>query len=587
MLLPENTDDNSGVSEVIGFVLVLGLLVLALAVFQVTAVPIWNENVELNHNTQVQNEMQEIRNAVLTTANSGGSATGSVKLGTDYPNRVVLRNPPASTGRLETTEVRTVTVENATIGGNADLFWDSRGGEIRLDTRRIRYTPSYNEYQNAPTTFYENSVVYNDQDGGTAPITEQSVVDGDRINLVSVNGSLSETGSERANFDSSPLSAPSNRISMTDEGSGGNVTLELPTDLSASDWERLLEEEMVGEGGNVVNVSKPSDTVRIELAESNYTLRTAGVGVGSDKSEPGPAYITEVSGDGESVPEGGTVTLVAEVRDRYSNPVPGETVVVSEDSGNRILGDTKTTDPEGRVRFRYDTTGLSGNVDVKLEMQGGSADYENVTLGFEVFSSSTSTDGDGAYSTYWVTDPPGSQGVVDLTMETAPVADGARVEYSVNDTSLATVSPETGFTSTGGMNTTTLKARGNGTVKVYTSSGGSGDVVNVTMDVSQLPPFFEGLTATVSIQEQQDRIRNAEFDYTLNSVGTVDFSIVGVGSETETGETGTVTVDPAGQENLPVTLEGDINGGECLRIEVPSGSNDGEVFDLVNDGIEC
>jgi len=487
----EATASDRGVSEVIGFVLVLGLLVLALATIQLGAVPIWNEGVELDHNEQVQDEMQDVRSAMLTTATSGGSASESLKLGTDYPNRVVLRNPLSSTGRLETTVERTVTVENATLGGNADLFWDSMGGNVTLETRDIRYTPSYNEYRNAPTTSYENSVVYNDQGNGTAPISGQSVVDNNRISLVFVNGSLSETGSRRVNVDTSPLSAPANSLSVTDDASAGNLTLELPTNLSEGNWENLLRDETLDEGGNVVNVSKPGDSVRIELANSTeYTLRTAKVGVGDETAETKPAYITDVEGDNESVPAGTTVTLVAEVRDKYSNGVQGATAKVADDTGNKIDGQERTTDPDGRASFRYDTSGLLGTQEVEAEIQGATEEYENVTFTVDVFDSGAASSGGGAYTTFWKTadftlDASSSTSTA-LTMGTSPVTQGARVEYAVNNTTVGTVSQSIDDTNSDGENTTVLSANENGTVKVYTSSGGSGDVVNVT--VENFPP---------------------------------------------------------------------------------------------------
>jgi hypothetical protein len=141
-----------------------------------------------------------------------------------------------------------------------------------------------------------------------------------------------------------------------------------------------------------------------------------------------------------------------------------------------------------------------------------------------------------------------------------------------NDTNVATVS---GSTVTG---------QGGGVARI--TGEYDGETVDERLTVEAPPPEFTSLTAEVDIQEQQDRLRSAEFSYSLESSNTVTFTVEG-SSETVMGTSDTVTVNPSGQQDLPVTLRGEIQGGECLEIEVPPGTNNGETFDLVADGTGC
>jgi hypothetical protein len=129
---------------------------------------------------------------------------------------------------------------------------------------------------------------------------------------------------------------------------------------------------------------------------------------------------------------------------------------------------------------------------VRASINGDTAAYENVTFELTGFSSTgPGGGGGGAYDTFWITDDKTGDDAhdvqqdgqtVNLKMGTFPTADGARVEYSVNNTVIGEVSPDRDFTNSDGRNTTTLTVKKNGSIKIYTSSGGSGDDLNVTVE---------------------------------------------------------------------------------------------------------
>jgi hypothetical protein len=326
---------DAAVSEVIGVVLMLGLAVLLVAVLQVAAVPVWNEAVEIDHSREVQDGMEVVREAVLSTAGSGGASSASVKLGTDYPNRVVLRSPPPSSGRLRTVGEGQVVVENVSFGNSkADGYWSNVTPD--LPTRALVYTPDYNEYLDAPSTGYENTVVYSQGDG-EASLTDATLVDGDVITIPVLNGTVSEVGSGRATVDLRPRSVSETSVEVSANGAGPH--LRLPTRLSQGTWDALLGDE-TGVSHNV-----DGGTLELTLTGGDYRLRMAEVSVDGSGTDLAPAYITEV--DSLSVDE----KVVVEVRDKYNNPYAGAEVAVSSGDCDEA---SRTTGQEGRATFDCD-----------------------------------------------------------------------------------------------------------------------------------------------------------------------------------------------------------------------------------------
>ncbi len=181
---------------------------------------------------------------------------------------------------------------------------------------------------------------------------------------------------------------------------------------------------------------------------------------------------------------------------------------------NEILGgrsDVTATDVGDRVELSFD----GGDYRVSCAVVGLDG-----TPAFTPPSDGGSTGSDAAYDTEWL-DPSGEPGTtscsdtrctlnasiskkLDLTAGTSPTAQDATVRFSVSDRSVGTVSPATSETGSGGDASTRLRARSNGTVKVYAASGGSGDVIDVT--VTDFPP----LRTTAVFADNQKKITTAE-----------------------------------------------------------------------------
>ena len=230
--------DDRAVAVQIGAVILLGFLMISLSLYQATVVPNENREVEFQHNQRVQSDMLEVRNAILGTAATGSASPAAVELGTQYPTRAVAINPSPPSGTLSTSSLGTVQVRNAVADDAATTepdypetadFWN--GTTQNYTTKSLEYRPSYANYDNAPTTVYENGLVYNRFRSGNVTRSGQPVVAGTRISLVALSGNLSRGGTSSLVVDPEAVSVSTRTISVTNESAGENVSVVVPSEL--------------------------------------------------------------------------------------------------------------------------------------------------------------------------------------------------------------------------------------------------------------------------------------------------------------------------------------------------------------------
>ncbi|NEU56109.1 hypothetical protein [Halorussus sp. MSC15.2] len=513
--------DDRGVTVQIGTVLLFAVLIVLLSTYQASVVPQQNEQVEFNHNQQVQSQLQDFRDELLRTAVTGSGGSASVALGTRYPVRAFFVNPAPPSGTLATTSPADVRLVNAKAAGETGDYWN--GDDRSFRTRGVTYEPLYHVYQDPPTTVYRNGVLYNRFDDANRIEAGQRLVRGNTVSLVALGGSLSKSSSGTASVNIRPVSSATRTVTVRNED-GEELAVVVPTKLSVTEWRELLEGERDPEeddpGKHVTAVEDAgSDRVRISLEPGVYELRLAKVGVGSDVNEPTATYAVDVEGNGATVRADGTQRVVAEVRDEFNNPVSGVSVTVTDSPSGGDLYDaetgdpsdtTVTTDDRGRAVFTYDPTadaGGTGTDTFALGFDGpddddteGSTAAETVPYEVHVRGQSDTGGGDHAYRVDWreaesdadngnaltcdsdetCTWDASASETVTLTVGTDPTAQNADVAFSVSDTSVASVSGSAiGTTGPDGTTTVTVRAEGNGEVRVYGSSGGSGDALTI------------------------------------------------------------------------------------------------------------
>lgn len=359
-MITKLTADDRGVSEVVGAILVFGLLIALMAILQTQAVPAANEEVEYNHNQEVQSDLVKFQETASRVAASGSSESTRIRMGTTYPSRMLFFNPRSPGGELRTAGSGSVGIYNVEA---TDPVVDKHfGGSLTgLESKRVEYRPNYNEYRNSPTTTLEYGAVY--RDFGEEKIVDNpgQIISGNTVSLTFFTGDLSHTSGRAVSVEAQPTSAPTRTVSV--QPTANVMTLHLPTKLTASEWEQI-----VGDEENVVDVRdvQDADAVEIDLdGDETYNLRMSQIGLGSGVQSPDAAYIAPVRTHNIQTAQANRLPI--EVRDKYNNPVSGETVNLRVDTGEFQNGqktiESRTVE-DGQPAAQY-FTGQTGTVTIE------------------------------------------------------------------------------------------------------------------------------------------------------------------------------------------------------------------------------
>ncbi|MFC7140563.1 hypothetical protein ACFQMA_12095 [Halosimplex aquaticum] len=353
--------DTRAVSPVIGAVFLLAIAVLSIGVFQTTAIPALNSQVEFEHSQEVQSDVVGLAATADRVADGGRAQRTTVSLGLRYPTRLFFVNPPPVSGTLRTTEAGTVALENVRAAGETGDYWN--GTTRTVQTRAVVYAPDYNEYGAAPTTVFEPWVVYDIAGDRSLARTATDLVDGRRISLVALDGRFSRSAPGRVSVSVSPASAPVETVTVAN--GTDPVTLTVPTRLRNDTWAELLADELDRAGAEddryVTAFScereppSPCGNLTLTLERGTYELALGEVAVGDHASEPSAAYLTDSDGNASSVLETGRQRLAVAARDRFDNPVSGVSVTAAVTEGpGTVRPVSPVTDGDGRAAFVYD-----------------------------------------------------------------------------------------------------------------------------------------------------------------------------------------------------------------------------------------
>lgn len=354
----------------IGAILIFGIIILFLTLYQATAVPAQNERVEFRSYLEATSNMEGLRNDIQYAASRDTTIATVVQTGVPYPTRAVFVNPGPPPNRIRSGEERTFVLSNASAvnseAANTGLFWDGRAHTY--DTRHVRLDTDYNELT-VPSVIVGPGAVYRPVNDSVSPpygpeetilLSDQSVIEGDRLTLVSVAGDV-DAGTGRPVIVSQPVSAHTRTVVV--ENSTGNVTVTVPTDLSATTWET----ELLAEEEKVVRVTQNGSAVDVVLEPGAYQLRLAKVEVRqqvASRSVPDtpPEYVLGVTGDGAAISVDQTTPVTVEVRDRFNNPKSGVPVTFNATNGTFARNGqdvrTVTTDGEGRATVLFDPSSI-------------------------------------------------------------------------------------------------------------------------------------------------------------------------------------------------------------------------------------
>ncbi len=554
-------DDNRAVTVQIGAVLLFATLIIALSLYQATVVPSQNADVEYKHSQTVQNQLTDVRNGILRSAATGNTQPASVTLGTQYPSRVFLMNPPPSTGTLRTGEYDDGTIEVANVEAANPETRDFLNGSWSASTKYLEYEPDYNEYDNAPDLLYESSVLsnfYPNADGGTAiPLTDQLLVDNETrtITLVTLNGSLSTSRASSVTVSPETLSAPYQRVQVTNQ-SDDPVNVSVPTRVSANQLESRTD---LGGHPGVVDVVDVPDENRV-VVQVNWTerfsLQTARVGVGSRTENPPPHYLTLVENRGDRV--------TVEARDRFNNAESGVKVKVDDEAKNSSLFEDSSlwTDENGRATFEVNG---NKNGNATFWINKNSTEYERVDDVYVDGGTGGSDDDDTGDS-----NPGGptiSVRLDDLTHNNENAVEYVG-SYSVTNTndSFQRVEVQYRNTNQGSASETLQKAGRRGGLQ-YTSTYGAGDTYDVTFRVIYGGPDGEYTAASRTVTDVADAANPSKYD-DLSTDSTATLSSSPITDRTNPGQ------GPRYRLNYDVSA-GEYSQTRFVAVSTGSGGKDG------------
>lgn len=332
--------DTRGVSEVIGAMLVFGMIIGAIGLFQVTVVPHQNRLAEIDHNEELRAEMLALGDATVNGALAAERRSLAVDTEAQYPLRTVGANPASSAGTITSSTAYPVTILGATASGPAAVYWD--GSAKTVETQLVTFAPSYVYYGEAPTTTVEPLGVYSDFRGVSLAESPQRLVDGRTVTLTTITARPSSYVGGATSFDVVPSSAAGDGVRIVD-----GFDLTVPTTVREATWEAALEEQPhatlsgYDDSGDVAFAT-------VSLADNQVYTLYAGAASLDGRGESQPAYLLSPSGSSTvELTSGGD----AEVRvfDGFGNPVGDVSVSASEVGDTSVQ--TVTTIVDGRASF--------------------------------------------------------------------------------------------------------------------------------------------------------------------------------------------------------------------------------------------
>jgi len=454
-------EDERGVSELIGFILIFGFVIILMSVWQAQVVPAANSETEFKHYTEVQEDLSELRSDYIDAAETGTTRSTTITLGTTYPARIFFANGPPPHG-----QIYTEMPSNGTITASGFDVSQVCGLSSPVRTRSIAVNTDYNHLSDsdAPPYRYENTVLYRQTPDGTVIFeSDQTLVQGSTLNLHPLTSNISKSGAGAVAIDF--MGAETGEIEVSD-----SVSVTLPTTLSDEQWEEVLRDEPNFDSVQQVGPQR----VKIVLSDASWKVQCGALGT-------------------EQTPD-------------VSVPNPGS--VVGNATGVFRIG---WQDPSGQsgTESPCDSDDCAWNV---------SSDTDDV---------------------------------LDLTGATTPLIDGMGVHFATSNTSVATVTSPDSTTDSNGTASIDLKAQANGTASVYVATGGTSDVINITVTGADQNSNNTAASRVEYINGSGSAARagpESRVDFDIRNTGSSDAQITGIKIESSDGSLESIREDRGGSD---------------------------------------
>ena len=243
---------DSGQSVVIGALLLLALFVAFISWFQITQVPILNQNAEAENNEMIRTEMFEFQEKSYDSILNDNVNQISFQTKVDYDYQI--SGFQDKIGQFSVTEFNDKPIN---VTGANKTNTNISGLPSRMIS--LKYTPSYIERTEIPF-IYENGILIENQTTTKLDKGGQRFIRGNNIYMFEFETNFVALQSPRIVFFTVPvpeIDLQETIITGANDGNGKqNITIELDTNLSVDIWERLLDNQdhvkkVSGNGGSI------------------------------------------------------------------------------------------------------------------------------------------------------------------------------------------------------------------------------------------------------------------------------------------------------------------------------------------------
>jgi hypothetical protein len=138
--------DDKGVSEIIGVILIFGILVLFLGILQSVFVPEWDREIEAAHFNNIYDDTLYLRQVIQETSIFVLPRTVLVHASLDYPTRIFLNNPPKPGATISTYNDKKIRI------------YYNDGNYSLVNSCTIQIKENYN-YFSAPELIIEHGII--------------------------------------------------------------------------------------------------------------------------------------------------------------------------------------------------------------------------------------------------------------------------------------------------------------------------------------------------------------------------------------------------------------------------------------------
>lgn len=392
-----NSLDNKGQSIQVGFILVLGIIILFASLIQINQVPVEEQFTEEQHREEVYNQIVSFTQKLSNANQIQTKDFARLQLGTNYEGGFIFATPipkqnsldPQGTIRASSFSNST-SIQNSEPLGSTELKnkWSTSTRLTEYNSNSfLEYSINYNHINDEFKYVYENSLLYvvgfnnqNQTEGSYGVINNQNIIRGNTINLPIMEGSFRNTGIGESQLITTPVSTGGSPIQITNDSSQG-IKIRIPTKLPVDQWENLLEPG--NPDNNVRSVTKYTGTPRsgqeiineylleIQLEPGKiYNLQTSKISLSTSTDKEieninlPAAYAKSQSSKGVI----GDVPLVisGSARDRYHNPtsnLDGQSIIAE---ANQIPSGS----PTGQFSNGENIPGSSNSVELNIDSRG-------------------------------------------------------------------------------------------------------------------------------------------------------------------------------------------------------------------------